>query len=366
MSFLKRMSAGVSLLGIGLALATTGCGLGREHHEEHGTFEATSPLRTDAMIEQDYVAQIRAIQHIELRAMEQGYLDEIFVDEGQLVHKGQRMFQIMPLLYQAELKKASAEVEFARIEYENTRALREKDVVSPNELALAKARLDKAEAEAALAKVHLDLTNIKAPFDGIMNRLEVRQGSLLEEGELLSTLSDNSQMWVYFNVTEAEYLEYMQRRKNEEPVQVQLLMANGKMFDHEGRVSTIEADFNNETGNIAFRATFPNPEGLLRHGETGKVILSAPIHDALLIPQKATFDVLDKKFVFVVDEAHKAHLREITVIEEMPHVYVVGEGLEEDEHILVDGLRKVHDGEQVGVRYEEPRSVIARLDLHAE
>src|ERR1700740_2160147 len=118
------------------------------------------------------------------------------------------MFQIMPMLYQAELQKAQAEADFVEIEYLNTKRLADSNVVSPNELALAKAKFDKANAELSLAQTHLEFTQIKAPFDGIMDHFHVRTGSLVDEGDLLTTLSDNSEMWVYFNVPEAEYLNY--------------------------------------------------------------------------------------------------------------------------------------------------------------
>ncbi|MFT4974652.1 MAG: membrane fusion protein (multidrug efflux system) [Myxococcota bacterium] len=206
----------------------------------------------------------------------------------------------------------------------------------------------------------------QAPFDGLMGPLEVRKGSLLEEGELLTTLADNSEMWVYFNVTESEYLDYQERVGEKGEATVQLQLANDKRFKHGGQITAIEADFNNETGNIAFRATFPNPDGLLRHGETGNVLLSTPLDDVLLIPQKATYDILDKKFVYVVDEDGIVHAREITVAEELPHLYVVRSGLSEGDRILLEGLRKVRDGVEIGHVYEEPTAVITELDIHAE
>jgi membrane fusion protein (multidrug efflux system) len=351
---------------IGLALLTlAGCHHETHHSEETGKFLATSPLRRRTEITKDYVAQIHAIQHIELRALERGYLQGIYVDEGQHVKKGQKMFQIMPLLYQAELQKAEAEAEFTGIEYENTKVLADANVVSPNELALAKAKVDKAKAELALAKVHRGLTEIKAPFDGIMGRFHVRLGSLVDEGELLTTLSDNQTVWAYFNVSEAEYLEYKQRARDDEPMPVQLVMANGETFEQPGKVETIEADFNNETGNIAFRATFPNPEGLLRHGETGKVLMTVPMQDALIIPQKATFEILDKKYVFVIEKGGKVRSREITIAEELPHLYVVKDGLGEKDKILLEGLRKVKDGAEIDLDYQEPAEVLASLELPA-
>lgn len=333
--------------------------------EEKATFPVTTPLRRNAEITREYVSQIRAIQHIELRAQERGYLQGIFVDEGQVVKAGQTMFQIMPLVYQAELQKAEAEAEFTRIEYENTKLLADGNVVSANELALAKAKVNKALAEVGLAKVHRDLTEIKAPFTGIMGRFQVRLGSLIDEGELLTTMSDNGTVWVYFNVAESEYLDYKSRTEGR-PLPVKLVLANGETYPHAGKVETIEADFNNETGNIAFRAAFPNPKGLLRHGETGKVLIAEPIRDALVIPQKATFEVLDKKYVYVVDDHNVVHSRQITVAHELPHVYVLASGLTERDRVLLDGLRKVRDDQEILVESQPPAEVLAALDVPAE
>lgn len=345
---------------------TTSCNSHKEHHEEETKFLVSSPVRKDTSITEEYVCQIRSSQHIELRALERGYLQNIYVDEGQFVKEGQLMFRIMPKLYQAELQKAQAEASFAEIEYKNTKALADSNVVAPNELAMAKAKYDKAKAEQALAEVHLGFTEIKAPFDGIMDRFHVRLGSLLDEGELLTSLSDNSKMWVYFNVPEAEYLDYITHTKKDSVMQVRLEMANGKMFGQEGRVETIEADFNNETGNIPFRATFPNPEGLLRHGETGSVKIRVPLKNALLIPQKATFEVLDKKYVFVITEENTVKARQIVTAAEMPHLYAVESGLEEGDKILLEGLRLVRENEEIAYDFVAPQEAISHLELYAE
>lgn len=296
-----------------LLLCHTSCESKKEAKEADARLLVTSPLKMDTAIVNQYVGQVRAIRHIDLRAQEKGYLQKIFVDEGQFVKEGQILFQIMPTLYEAEFQKAQAEVKLTEIEYQNTKSLADRNVVSQNELAMAKAKLDKANAELTLTKVHLHFTEIRAPFDGIIDRFHVRPGSLVEDGDLLTTLSDNSKMWVYFNVPEAEYLAYKERAKNNEMMKVSLLMANHQLFEYPGVVETIEADFNNETGNFPFRATFPNPKGLLRHGETGNVLVNASLRDALIIPQKATFEVLDKKYVYVVDKDNKVKSREISI-----------------------------------------------------
>lgn len=361
---MKQILIGLSLCVI---LYNSGCSSRHEeHHEAETKFLVTSPIKMDTSITKEYVCQIHSINHIEVRALERGYLQNIYVDEGQLVRKGQLMFQVMPMLYQAELQKAQAEANFVEIEYLNTKSLADSNVVSKNELALAKAKFDKAKAEVSLAQVHLGFTQIKAPFDGYMDRFHVRLGSLIDEGELLTSLSDNSKMWVYFNVPEAEYLEYETVIKKDSLVQVTLLMANNKLFKYPGIIETIEADFNNETGNIAFRATFPNPKGLLRHGETGSVLMNTPLKKALLIPQKSTFEILDKKYVFVIDKDNIVRSRHITIEAELPHIYVVKDGLAETDKILLEGLRLVHEGDEIHAEFVAPRQVLSQLDLYAE
>lgn len=341
-------------------------------HEEHeeaadAMFTVTNPVRQDTVIFKDYVCQIRSIQHIEIRAMEKGYLQEIYVDEGQFVKKGQLLFQITPFVYQAEMQKSEAEVSFAEIEYQNTKRLADSNIVSKNELAMAKAHLEKAKAELSLAKTHLGFTEIRAPFDGIVDRFQVRLGSLLDEGELLTSLSDNSKMWVYFNVPEAEYLDFITREKSDSLLKVRLRMANNKMFPEMGVVETIEADFNNETGNIAFRATFLNPNKVLRHGETGNVQMPVVLNKALLIPQKATFDILDKKYVYVVDAQNTVHSRHIVTGTEMPHVFQVVEGLSEGDRILVEGLRRVKNNDHIECEVKSFADVLTEMyTLHAE
>ncbi len=353
------------LLNLCALMCHTSCKTENKEKETESKLLVTSPLTMDTSIAKEYVCQIRSIRHIEIRALEHGYLEKSYVDEGQFVKKGQLLFQIMPNIYDAELQKAQAEVNFAEIEYQNTRKLADSNIVAPNELAMAKARLDKARAEASLNKIHLQFTTIRAPFDGIIDHLQARPGSLLGEGDLLTTLSDNSKMWVYFNVPEAEYLNYITKTKEDNQT-VSLQMANNEIFDQAGIVETIEADFNNETGNISFRATFPNSKGVLRHGETGNIRMLVPLNHALIIPQKATFEVLDKKYVYVVDKDNRVKSREITIGADMIDLYAVTSGITENDKILLEGLRKVKNNDKIVFTYEDPRSVITQLILPAE
>jgi membrane fusion protein (multidrug efflux system) len=306
------------------------------------------------------------VRNIEIRAQEKGYLQNIYVDEGQSVKAGQLLFRIMPKLYEAELLKAQAEAKAAEIELQNARTLVAKNIISKNEQALAQAKLDHAHAEIALAKLHLSFTEIRAPFDGTIDRIPKKLGSLIDEGELLTSLSDNSQMFAYFNVSEPEYLNYQLHVKDRADSKVKLLLANSDVLPYEGKVETIEGEFDHETGNIAFRARFPNPDKLLRNGETGKVRMRVPLKNALIIPQKATYEIQDKVYVFVVDKNNTVRSRNITLAGEIPDLYVVSSGINEQDRILYEGVQRVKDEDKIKYAYLAPKDVIGNLRLKAE
>lgn len=337
-----------------------------KHHELDREFQITSPLIVDTIVEKDYVAQIRSINHIELRALEKGYIQNVYVDEGQIVHKGQLLFKIQPNIYEADVNSAKAEVKYAEIEYQNAKNLAEKNIIAPQEEAMALAKYQKAQAELASMVTHLKFTEIRAPFDGMIGKLEVRKGSLVDEGELLTALADNSKMWVYFNVPETEYLNQMESAGINKKMEVSLKMANGKYFQQKGTVETIIADFNAETGNIAYRATFNNPNALLRYGQTGNIVIPTRYNQAMLIPQKATFEELEKKYVFVIDKDNLVKAREIEIEAELPHIYIVKTGLKQDDRILLNGLRLVEENKKIKTKFEDPKKVLSNLDLYAE
>ncbi|GAA4307752.1 efflux RND transporter periplasmic adaptor subunit [Mucilaginibacter gynuensis] len=345
----------------------TGCASNQEEKtEETSTYTATSPLKIDTSFTKEYVSQIKSVRNIEVRAQEKGYLQKIYVDEGQVVKAGQPLFRIMPQAFEAELQKAEAETRSAQIEVQNTKTLLDKNIVSKNEYLLAEAKLDQAKAETKLAKMHLAFTEIKAPFDGMIDRIPLKLGSLIDEGELLTSLSDNSQMFAYFNVSEPEYLNYETNVKDRGDKKVGLLLANGEPFKYKGDVETVESEFDNETGNIAFRARFNNPDKLLRNGETGKVLMTVPLKNALIIPQKATYEVQDKMYVFVVDHNSVVRSTMIEIAARMPDLFVVRSGISANDKILLEGVQKVRDNDKIKYEFKKPQEVISQLKLKAE
>lgn len=356
----------VMFTGLLALLCQISCTSQKEEKEEASKYTVTSPMRVDTSFTREYVSQIRSVRNIELRAQEKGYLQDIYVDEGQYVKAGQLLFRIMPKVYEAELQESEAEAEAAEIELQNTKTLAEKNVVSKNELAMAQAKFNQAKAAVSLAKLHLSFTEIRAPFNGSIDRIPKKLGSLIDEGELLTSLSDNSQMFAYFNVSEPEYLDYATNKKGRADTKVGLLLANNVPLQSKGEVETIESEFDNETGNIAFRARFPNPDGILKHGETGKVLMTMPLKNALIIPQKATYEIQDKSYVFVIDKNNVVKSRNIIIAGRMPDLYVVENGISETDKILLEGVQKVKDDDKIEFEYQQPTEVIAHLRLKAE
>ena len=338
-----------------------------EQEEAHQKIIVTSPMAKDVIITQPYVCQIHSRRHIEVRALEPGYLKAIPIKEGQAVKTGELMFEIMPILYQARLDAELAERDLAQLELNNTKRLAAKQGVSQNEVRLFEAKLAKAQAKADQALAELNFTKVRAPFDGIVDRLHEQQGSLIKEGDILTTLSDNSLMWVYFNVPEARYLEYKADvDQDKEDQEIDLVLANGSKFPQSGKIGAIEAQFNNETGNIPFRADFPNPDRLLRHGQTGNVLIDRTFNNAIVIPQRATFEILDKRYVYVVGKDDVVHQREIVIQHEKDDIFVIKKGLDVNDKIVLEGVRQVRDGEKVEYEFRKPEEALANQKNHAE
>ncbi len=340
-------------------------------------YPVTSPIKIDTTLSTDYVAEINAVQNVEIRARIKGYLDKILIDEGKYVKQGQLLFTIYNPELNEEIAKASAilkstitEEKAAEIELSNVKRLVEKNVVSTTELRAAenkvemmKAKVEEAKAHESYTKIQLTYTQIKAPFSGIVNRIPNKIGSLIEDGTLLTNLSNNGEMFAYFDVSEKEYLNYMTnfRENAQNSSNVTLILANGEEHPFKGKIETTEGEIDQSTGNIAFRARFNNPEKILKHGASGKVRLLKNYKNALIIPQKATFEIQDRMYVYVLDNKNQVKTKAITSKHRMPHYYIVESGLDEGDKIIYEGIQNIKDGMTVKPQFMEMRDISKEL-----
>jgi RND family efflux transporter MFP subunit len=366
----------LSLLGLGLALFS--CSKSKEGEGKvNDTYVITNPLVIDTTYIQDFVADINCVKNIEIRARVKGYLERIYIDEGKPVAAGQVMFLISSQEYKQDLLKANAklknsiaEAKAAELMVQNTKLLVDKSVVSVTELEMAQAKLDalnsmidEAKSEVETAKLKLSYTEIRAPFSGVIDRIPNKVGSLIDEGTLMTTLSDNSEVYVYFNVSEKEYLEFFKQKIDNESGKksVTLALANGDIHPYKGHVETIEGEFNNETGSIAFRARFPNPKGILKQGSSGKIRYERKVSKAMLIPQKSTFEVQDKSYVYVVDAQNQVKAKSFVPLMRIPHLFIVESGIEAGDKIIYEGIQNVKEGQTVKTQTESLQKIVKEL-----
>ncbi len=335
----------------------------KQQKRDYQTYKVVQPVVVDTTFSREYIADLQSLQNVEIRTHVQGFIEKIHVDEGKPVKEGQILFTLSSRGFRENLLKANAayksavaDLKVAEVELKNTRTLSEKNIVSKSELEMAQARKEAAEArleearsQVSIAKLNLSYTEVRAPFTGVINRIPYKTGSLVSEGDLLTTISNNNEIFAYFNVSEKEFLEMMKSSdmKNNE---VELLMANNDIFSQKGKVETAENEIDKGTGNIAFRARFKNPNHVLKHGSSGKILLKEDLDDAMIIPQKATFEIQDKVYVFTIDKSNKVQMRNITPSLRLNHLYVIESGLDTGDRVIYEGIQQVKEGEQINAQ----------------
>ncbi|MFN8355427.1 MAG: efflux RND transporter periplasmic adaptor subunit [Spirosomataceae bacterium] len=369
----------IKLLAMASVLMLTGACSGSKDKppKTQEKYQITSPLIIDTTYHTDYVSDIHSVRNVEIRARVKGYIEAIHVDEGKYVKKGQLLFSISKNEYKEELlrakallKNAIAEAKAAELTLQNTKLLVDKNVVSRAELEMAQsklealnAKIDEAKSQESSAQLKLSLTDIKAPFDGVIDRIPNKVGSLIDEGTLLTTLSDNSEVFAYFNVSEKEYLDFAQKlHHTTNRMEVTLILANNKEHTYKGHIETMEGEFDKVTGSIAFRARFPNPERLLKHGASGKIRMMNKLDNALVIPQKSTFEIQDRTYVYVIDQKNKVKMRSFTSKLRIPHLYILESGLSPSDKIIYEGIQELREGTQVETEFVSLKEIITQLE----
>lgn len=352
---------------LALGIFTAGCsGVSKEDMDQGNKqiFPITTLATQKTALHRHYVGDLNASQNVEIRARVQGYLEDIYVDEGKEVKKGQALFRLSNEEYKAEvskdksmLKTAIAEAKAAELDLNRVRTLVEKGVVSKTELEVSQAKYDavnagitKAQSALANAETRLSYTFIKSPFDGIIDRIPFKVGSLINEGALLTSVSDLKTINAYFNVSETDYLEYI-KDKLDHPAEnkdaIQLILADGSFYPYHGKIETMDGEFEENTGTIAFRARFPNPDQLLKHGSTGTIRITNYLEDALVVPQKSTFEIQDKSYVFVMNEKNEVKMKSFVPKTRFLDYYIIESGLQAGDKVVYEGIQKMKDGMKI-------------------
>lgn len=365
---LKRLGLGA----LALSLLFTSCGGKEEKKQDELVAYPTKVLeKQEAALESVYPANIKGQQDIEIRPRIDGFIDAIHVDEGSVVRKGQSLFRINSpqaeqayLTAQAGVTNAEATVKTAKLNVDRIRPLAEQNIVSQVQLKTvenayesANAALKQANAVLAQAKETKSWTDVKSPVDGIIGAIPYRQGSLVNSANVLTTVANTSNVYVYFSVNEKDLINFLketeggnQAQKIKQMDAVNLILADGTIYPEKGKIETITGVVNTSTGSVNFRADFPNKEGLLRSGSSGKVSIPKVLKDVFVIPQKATFAQQDKKLVYKVQGDSVVQVIIDAVGMPDGKSYAVTGGLKQGDRIVVDNLATLKNNMKIKVK----------------
>ncbi len=353
---------------IALLVLLSGCGEVDIQKDSTASFETLVVTKSDIVFEQDYAASIEGKQSIKIIPRVDGYLTQVHIKEGQRIKRGQVLFTMDQSAYISEVKSAEADVAIAdvavsnaKLKYDSRKKLYDKGIVSDfdlqlayNELKMFEAQLLQKQAILETAKNNLSYTILKSPSDGIVGTILYRNGDYVSPTmqNHLTTIADDSQMYVYFSLAEQDIISRIQQQGSFEKViesfpSVSIKMSNNKIYPIDGKVESISGVVESSTGALSARAVFPNPNGILLSGSSGRIIVPIEYNDVIVIPKAATYDIMNKIHVFKVINgiAHSA------IIEVMPisdnENYVVTKGLNEKDIIVAKGAGYVKDGMKI-------------------
>ena len=319
----------------------------------------------------DFPATIQGEQNVEIRPKIDGYIERIYVDEGATVRKGQVLFKISAPQYEQEVRTARANIQIAQanvnaaeMEVNKVRPLVEKNIISKYELETAEfnlqskqAALAQARATLANANTNIGYTSVTSPVNGVVGSLPYKIGSLVNSNTAmpLTTVSNINKIYAYFSINEKVALEFAKDTKGATSQArlatmppVSLVLANGTVFSQKGKVEATSGMIDTETGSLSVRATFPNPGNLIRSGSSGLIRIPTTLDDALLVPQRSTYEIQGKKFVFVVGDSGKVKSTQITIRENSNgQLFVVEKGLKAGDEIVLEGVATLLEGQTI-------------------
>ena len=311
--------------------------------------------RADATVYTLFPVQIQSQDAIEIYPRATGYIQTIYVHEGDNVKKGSPILKISDSDYLQAVNSTKAVYDNALLEVQKLRPLVEKDIISPFQLQTAQSNVEAAKAAYENAKINLSYTLITSPVSGVIGRISLREGSLLTAGitTLITTVASSGDVFAYFSFDEKLLLQLGDdtraslKQKVAKLPPAELLLANGQTYEHKGKIVLGSSLIDPATGSLQMKGVFPNPDAVLRSGSTGAIRIPNVYKNAIIIPQKATYDIQDKKMVLTVDSDNIVHATTIKVFNNTSDSFIIESGLIEGDRIVLDGVGKVRDGEKI-------------------
>lgn len=385
---MKSPSLLLSLTGL-TALFLASCSSGKNDPKAGGpptgpqAYPVVQLSELNTTLESDYPATLEGQQNVDIRPMVDGFIGKIYVDEGATVSAGQPLFAITAPQYEqavrtaeAAIKSAQAEVSAAELQYNKTKPLVEKDIISKFDLQSAelnltarKASLAQAKATLVNAKVNLGYTIVRSPVSGVIGQIPYKVGAIVSSNSPspLTTVSNISKVYAYFSLNEKQLLEIARTGDNKslgDKVRsippVTLVLADGTVYNQKGKIESIAGQINVQTGSSSLRATFTNPEGLLRTGSSASIRIPKSLTNAILVPQKSTTDIQGKKFVYLVTDTGGIKINNIEIMEATKgNYYVVTSGLKAGDKIVLEGFASLKEGDKIKPNSKNADSVFA-------
>lgn len=348
-----------SIVSIFALLILASCGK-KEQQQMPPQGPAPFPVQTvtkqDAVVYQEYTANLEGQQNVEIRAKVNGFIQKIYVDEGQVVKKGQLLFKLETQTLNEDASAAKAAVQAAQVEVDRLKPLVDRKIISNVQLETAKAKLAQAKSNYGSIAANIGYGTIVSPVNGVIGSLPFREGSLVSatSQEPLTTVSDTKIVRAYFSMNEKQLLFFNKTFKGATTAEklkaapeVSLLLVDGSEYDQKGKLATMNGLVNPETGTTQFRAEFSNPQAILRSGSSGIVRLPIVEKDAILVPQNAVFEMQGKKMIYVVGQGNKVKSKIIEVSGTSELNFIVTSGLNEGEVVVIEGASKLKDDVEI-------------------
>lgn len=353
---MKKIALGLSAISLAIFASCGG------KNEQQATAPQAPSLKVNTLKKQDitlynsYSTNIEGEQNVEIWPKVSGFVQKIYVEEGQQVKKGQLLFKLETQTLSQDAQAAKAAVNVAQVEVDKLVPLVEKNIISEVQLKTAKAQLEQAKSTYSSIAANIGYSNIVSPVNGYIGEIPYKVGALVSSsmGQPLTVVSDISTVRAYFSMTEKQLLEMKSKMtkggasvSSENSPEVELVMINGETYPHKGKIAMVNNIINPTTGSVTLRADFNNPNFLLSSGSTGTIKVPSPQKDVMVVPKMATVDIQGNKLVYILQDDNTVKSQKINIIDQTDSEYLVSQGVQPGNTIVVEGVSKLREGQSI-------------------